>query len=459
MVGADHHSAAALCDPFQDIEQRAMLEPAFGDAAVRGFVLGQFTDHLHLGARMAQHVHKIVDDGVEAIAHQVVQRIGQFAASSEVRDLVVTELDVLSQPLQLIAEEFFLVRVLAALLLLTDPLSRETLFDLARHYTGEERVACVLRCCGQDAEEHVLLLGAVVLVEDGLQNAPLVQTQVIDEHHEERLAVLEVRRDFRAEELVALQRDVLTLAVHPIHVTIAHVAAEHVVRFLPLAAQDLGHAGVLTALQFKFPSDQVAVQFFPFLHRQPVADAHAQLPELPLVIGVRFLAHQPPSIDMLLEGEQDLVRVHGLDQVIADLAADRILHDVFLLALGDHHHGRLRGKGFDLGERFETGEAGHVLIEQYGAVLLPLHLLHRVDAVVHGIHGVAFLLQEQYVWAQEIDLVVGPQDGNTHSGCKGVREKQERTNGGSGLRGGEGRGHGSLCAITRSGIQKKRGAR
>src|SRR5690606_13475137 len=73
VVGGDHHAAATLGDALEDVDQGAVLEPALGEAAVGGVVVGQLADHLHLRAGMAQHVHEVVDDHVQRIAHELVQ--------------------------------------------------------------------------------------------------------------------------------------------------------------------------------------------------------------------------------------------------------------------------------------------------------------------------------------------------------------------------------------------------
>ncbi len=173
-----------------------MLEPALGQAAVGGIVLGQLADHLHVRAGVAQHVHEVVHDGVEGVAHQIVQRFGQFTPGVQVGDLVVAVLHVLAEALQLRAQELVLVGVLAALLILVDPLPRETLVDLAGHHTGEDGIARILRGRGQDAVEQVLFLHTEVLRYQRLQGVPLIQTQVVDQYHEQRCSgFVDVRCD------------------------------------------------------------------------------------------------------------------------------------------------------------------------------------------------------------------------------------------------------------------------
>ncbi len=62
---------------------------------------------------------------------------------------------------------------------------------------------------------------------------------------------------------MALQGNVIALAVHPLHVIVLHEAAEHVVGLDPLAAQDLRHALVLGPAQLQFPLDELVVELLP----------------------------------------------------------------------------------------------------------------------------------------------------------------------------------------------------
>jgi hypothetical protein len=80
-----------------------------------------------------------------------------------------------------------------------------------------------------------------------------------------------------------------------------------------------------------------------------------------LLIGRgRPFGYQPFIVDDLFQAEQDLVGVDGFDQVIGDLAADGVVHEVLRLILGDQHDGRLLVVLFDLGQGFQTGDTRHV---------------------------------------------------------------------------------------------------
>ncbi len=88
-----------------------------------------------------------------------------------------------------------------------------------------------------------------------------------------------------------------------------------------------------------------------------------------LVVAGGLLTDQAPGLEVLLQRKQDLVRVHRLDQVIVDLAADGLLHDVLLLALGDHDHGHRGVAVLDPVQRFQPAEPGHVLVQEDDVVI------------------------------------------------------------------------------------------
>ena len=100
-------------------------------------------------------------------------------------------------------------------------------------------------------------------------------------------------------------------------------------------------------------------------------------------------------MDVLLQCQQDLVGIDGLDQVVGNLLADGLLHDILFLALG-HHDDRQRGLQFlDLLQGLQSAESGHLLIEEHHVETPFATLVHGIRAVGHRHHLVAFLLQEQ----------------------------------------------------------------
>ena len=112
---------------------------------------------------------------------------------------------------------------------------------------------------------------------------------------------------------------------------------------------------------------------------------------------------------VLLDREQHLIGVDGFDEVVGDLRADGLVHDVLLLALGHHDDGRRGAHLLDLGKGFESRHAGHHFVEDDQVVGSFGSHVDRVVSVVAGVHFIALLFEEQDVGLQEFDLVVHPE--------------------------------------------------
>jgi len=130
--------------------------------------------------------------------------------------------------------------------------------------------------------------------------------------------------------------------------------------------------------------------------------------ELRTVVGGGLLGHQLLLVHVLLDREQHLVGVDGFDEVVGDLRAHGLVHDVLLLALGDHDHGGRGAHLLDLGEGFESRHAGHHFVEDDQVVGSFGSHVDRVVSVVAGVHLVPFPLQEQHVGLQQFDFVIDP---------------------------------------------------
>ena len=109
-------------------------------------------------------------------------------------------------------------------------------------------------------------------------------------------------------------------------------------------------------------------------------------------------------------GEQDLIGVDRLDQVIADFGADGFLHNVFLLTLGYHDDRQMRPLVLDTSERLQPVQAGHLLVQKNHVKYLSPELFERFNTAVYSRHVKPFALQEQEVRLQQINFVVGPKD-------------------------------------------------
>ena len=167
-------------------------------------------------------------------------------------------------------------------------------------------------------------------------------------------------------------------------------------------------------LQLQLPIDQLAVGAYPVLRRAGILYHHGQVGKGLAVAGLRHLAHNLLLVDVLLQRQQYLVGVDGLNQVVGYLRADGLLHDVLLLALGDHHygHGRRHAALLDARQRLQAAQARHVLVKQHQVEGLLAAEVDGVGSVGSLHHLVAFLLQKQDVGAQQLNLVVNPQQSS-----------------------------------------------
>ena len=121
-------------------------------------------------------------------------------------------------------------------------------------------------------------------------------------------------------------------------------------------------------------------------------------------------------MQVLLDRHKYLVGIHGLDQVVGNVVAYSLVHDVLFLALGDHDYGRLRRYLLDTLQSLKSGKTGHVLVENYHVEMARLHELEGVVAVVHRYWFVAFRAEKHYVGFEQVDLVVGPEYRGCHCG-------------------------------------------
>ena len=244
----------------------------------------------------------------------------------------------------------------------------------------------------QNAEIGYLFRWLVVFVDHRFQHPQLVIPEVVDHDQQGSLALADLGRDDLLEEPV--RQNGSLCAVEPVPVVFLDEFEELGVRLLLLALQDLCHSRVGYGLQLNFPVHQLLVQVYPVFEAVHHGQVHRDLPEFLLVVRGRLFGNQPAYVQVLFQAEQDLVWIHGLDQVIGDLRADGLLHDVFLLALGDHDHGKI-GKFFlDLREGFQAGQSGHVLVQENDVEALLANAFNGVRTIGAGYHLVILFFQK-----------------------------------------------------------------
>ena len=407
MIGGEDHTAALIGQSVEQLEHDGMLKPRAGQAAVSGRALGQLTDHLTLGTGMREHVDKVDDNNVELVAQQVVEAVQDTLAVLRFVDLVVREVVAFAEAVDLGLDQRLLVRVLALLALLVDPEIGKHLGDLCRHEAGEDGVAGILGGGGEDAVVHLFVHREAVRKQRP-HDAPLVEAEVVDEDEEDLLASVEQGEDLRLEKVGTHQRSTGRIG-HPAHVILADELAEGTVS-LPLLHDEHFLHGGLVLLEFDLPIDEFLVDLRPVVGGEGVVDLHADATKLLLIALGGGGGDDVVLVEVLFDGEEQLVGVDRLDKVVGNPVTDSLIHDALLLALGDHDDGHGGVDLLDGDQGFESGESGHILIEEDEVKSLFATAVDSVLSADDGRHVVAFLFEEEDVRLEEVDLVVSPED-------------------------------------------------
>ena len=152
----------------------------------------------------------------------------------------------------------------------------------------------------------------------------------------------------------------------------------------------------------------------PTVHLFPVIDGLAvhNLHHQPLIVlPVTSLGHLGDNLlamYILFQREEYLMRIDWLDEIIGYLGSNRLVHDILLLALCHHHHGRGGRNLLDTLQGFQSCESRHHLIEQDKVERTLPTLFYRIGSVAHRHHLITFLFQEDDVRAQQFYLIVHP---------------------------------------------------
>ena len=410
MVARDDHRHLAARGLLEDGEQRRAAEPLHGELAEGDLVARHLVEDRRLAAAVRQQVDEVEDEGAHAFVSDRAAEVAlEVVGVGGRRDLGVAHRHRVAELLELQLEELALVRV-EGLVLALAPHVGEACRDLARKEAAEEGVARVRRGRREDGEV-VRRLDLEVGREQRLDGEPLVEAQAVDDD-EDRLRVAAEDGEDELLDDVDRERGPFTVEVaQPGRVGLEHEAGELAVHVGVEAAQRLVEARLAGRGEVHVPAHQLREA----LH--PAAPVEGALPlqldgakALDEGAGDRLLADARPVEDAG-DGGQHLTRVDRLDQVVADVGAERLLEGGVLLALRDDDDGEVGGQLLEVLERVETAAAGHLLVEQHDVEGAPSQHLQRVVGVARAVHLVALLPQEDAVRLEKLDLVVDPEDG------------------------------------------------
>ena len=130
------------------------------------------------------------------------------------------------------------------------------------------------------------------------------------------------------------------------------IFGEPVVGFFLLHLQHACHFAVGRA-QLYLPMNQTFVNILPALIASAVGNLHGELLIFLLVAALCNLCNNLLAVYVLLQCQQNLTRINGLYQVVGNLRAYGLVHNVFLFALGNHDDRRLGLNVFHLLEGFK----------------------------------------------------------------------------------------------------------
>ena len=175
-----------------------------------------------------------------------------------------------------------------------------------------------------------------------------------------------------------------------------------------LHLQHLHHTAICAA-KLQLPMHQALVDIHPVLPRATIHYLHGYLLEVLLILRLGNLCFDGLAMDVLLERKQNLIGVHGLDEIVGYLLSNGLLHDVFLFALGYHHHRYRRVYLLEYAQGFKSAYSRHLLVEQHQIEVTLTALIDGIGTVANSHDFITFLLEEHDVPLELLNLVVYPE--------------------------------------------------
>ncbi len=302
---------------------------------------------------------------------------------------MIGELIAAAVPVELVADEGFLTEVFAFVFFLVYPKVGIHLAYFPRHESGKNGVAGVLGGGGQNAEVeafvYVELLGQL-----GSQHAPLVEAQVVEYEKEHFLPRRQARKNLPLKHIGTHHGAFLGMG-HPALVIAPDKFGKCQVGFFLLHPQHLSHRTVGT-VELQFPVDETFVKFCPFSGAEILAHLYAYPSELPPIARLYGFLLYLMAVDVLLECEKYLLGVDGFEQIVCNLRSDGLVHEVFGLVLGDHHHRYIGAYVLYSGQRLKAAQAWHVLVQKNKVEGAVAAQLNRIGAVGARGHLITFVL-------------------------------------------------------------------
>ena len=294
---------------------------------------------------MREHIYE-VDNGNVKRRLQSAYLFGNLFAEVALVNLVIGKAIAFAESVQLVLNEFFLVKVLAFLLFFSNPEVGVHLPYLFGHQSCKDSVTRVLGSRRQDGAIDLLFVNAEDFVEQRLDGLPLVIAEVVNHDKEDFLPFIEQGEYLPLEDVRRKQRAVGSVAGKPRFVVADDPFRPRGVSLFALLEQHIAHRR-LHVLQLQIPAIERLMDAYELLERARRVNHIGYVGKLFAVRLVRLFSHELAALDMLLEAKQYLVGVDRFDEVVGNLLTYGLLHYILLFALGNHHHGRFGVQPFE----------------------------------------------------------------------------------------------------------------
>ena len=245
-----------------------------------------------------------------------------------------------------------------------------------------------MRGCGQDTEIEVFL-GRKVFVKQRFDYSPLVETEIVDEYEKYFLPVVDEGEDFGFEKFMAHQG--MLASGNPLFVVFLDEFGESAVGFGLLHGEQFVHIA-FGLCEFQFPEHELFVNFKPVVPRIGVVYLAANVLELLSIVARCLFQDDLFVVEIFLYGEENLIGIDRLDEVIGYFVSDGLVHDVFFFALGDHDDGNLGIFHLDLAEGIEPAQSRHVFVEDNEVEGLMSSFFKRISSIRYSCDFISFLL-------------------------------------------------------------------
>ena len=216
--------------------------------------------------------------------------------------------------LNLCLYERLFIEVFALLLVFIHPQIGKHFGYFVGHQSTEDGVSGIL--CGRRQNAHIYVFLHVEQVANLLgDNPPLVITKVVDDNEKHFFASIEQWKNLVLKQIGTHHRPVGLRRSYPLEIMLLDVLGKSEVGLFFLHLQHLCHTAVCRT-QFQFPVNQSFVDIHPIAQRLAIHYLHGDVLETLLIARLRHLRYNFFAVDVLFKRQQNLVGVHGFDEIV-----------------------------------------------------------------------------------------------------------------------------------------------